>query len=701
MKKRILTAVLMTIGLVSAQAQGHWCATDEVHEYNMQNKAGYAEDFERMQDQVDRFIANNYSELEKSMADTLIVPLVIHVIHDNGTGNISKEQILDGIRILNEDFLRVNADTSDTREVFKPYAAGINIQFRLAKIDPNGDCTEGIIRINNPEMSNGPSPRDQVKALSHWPENKYFNVWIVNEISGAQPGSVILGYGEFPTSNLSSTYGFVNIHQAWGQIGTGVYGGRTPTHEIGHCLNLYHTFQSGCGSSCNTSGDRVCDTPPSSAATYGCSQSQNTCSNDAVGTDSPFLSNVVDQIENYMSYDGCQNMFTAGQRERVFAAINNSPALQNLMSEANLIATGTNDGYVPQNCAPIAGFDVSQDMICQGSSITVTDKSYNSDSYTRSWNFEGADVTTGSDSISTVTYGTAGTFDISLTVSNGAGSDTYTWTDAVVVNSTTPQYSGYMKEEFGTGSLPNGWSVNNYGGVGWELTQTTGVQDGECIYLNNRVNASGNIDEIVIPVFDVKGLNSPSLTFYHAYARKVSTSNDVLNVYVSTNCGQTWIRRLSLDASELATGANQPSGTYVPSSSNEWIRSSLNLAPYTSRDYLLVKLEFISGGGNNIYLDRFIIGDQAGVNGLDASLEVELMPNPTQGETRMIVFAADNQEVVAEIMDLTGRVISRQNIQLSAGQNAVALDLTQEAAGVYVVTLSNAQGKIQKKLVKH
>src|SRR5690606_28639244 len=93
-----------------------------------------------------------------------------------------------------------------------------------------------------------------------------------------------------------NTYGIVARSDQWGTIETasGSDGGRTVTHEMGHCFNLLHTFQSGCGNHCVNSGDLICDTPPVSTSTFGCNLNNNTCSNDATGS-STFSTDVPDQ----------------------------------------------------------------------------------------------------------------------------------------------------------------------------------------------------------------------------------------------------------------------------------------------------------------------------------------------------------------------------------------------------------------------
>ena len=76
--------------------------------------------------------------------------MVFHVIHAYGDENISKAQIEDQLRVVNEDFQRQNADASQTRDVFKSRAANFNIEFKLARIAPDGSFTEGITRTYDP-----------------------------------------------------------------------------------------------------------------------------------------------------------------------------------------------------------------------------------------------------------------------------------------------------------------------------------------------------------------------------------------------------------------------------------------------------------------------------------------------------------------------------------------------------------------------
>ncbi len=256
------------------------------------------------------------------LADTVItLPVVFHVIHlgePEGIGsNISSAQIESAVAALNHHFRKVAGTTGDGSGV------DTKIQFVLAKRDPNNQPTTGIVRVNGSSVPNyatsgiesssgGGAVEENVKALSTWPRDKYVNIWVVTEIEGNNGGAGIQGYAYFPYNNPVD--GIVMLHSATGTIGTVksyTSHGKVLSHEMGHYLNLYHTFNgtTSCTSetTCATQGDRVCDTP---SAPQGGSCSAPQCS----GTQ---------QVENYMDYSSqtCQDMFTQGQKDRMRAAL--------------------------------------------------------------------------------------------------------------------------------------------------------------------------------------------------------------------------------------------------------------------------------------------------------------------------------------------------------------------------------------------
>ncbi|MFM7016526.1 MAG: hypothetical protein ACKOX3_09385, partial [Bacteroidota bacterium] len=130
------------------------------------------------------------------------LPVVVHVIHNGsavGTSyNLSDAQILSQIAVLNEDYRKLNADTSLIPSVFSSLAADCEITFCLAQTDPNGQPTNGIDRINRTTKGWTAPPFAQtyvdatIKPNSIWDVNKYLNIWVC-PLSGG-----LLGYATFP-----------------------------------------------------------------------------------------------------------------------------------------------------------------------------------------------------------------------------------------------------------------------------------------------------------------------------------------------------------------------------------------------------------------------------------------------------------------------------------------------------------------------
>ena len=525
-----------------------------------------------------------------------IIPLVFHIFHDNGVGNITYEQILSAVDMVNEDFRRLNSDTSNTRALFKPYAADSEIEFRLAQIDPDGNCTNGIVRIDDPNASHNAG--NNVKPLSYWPSNQYFNIWVVNDINSGGVQGTILGYAQFPGTGSWSSYGVVIRNDRIGRVGTATSGDRTFTHEIGHCLNLMHTFQSGCGSSCQSSGDRVCDTPPVDFSTQSCNYGQNQCSNDAMGN-SPYTTNVVDQIENYMSYNDCQNMFSFGQKTRMQNALDNFTQLSQLTSSTNLTATGvlnTNPGICK------AEFEVESQIVCVGQDVTFTDLSfYNPKSH--QWNFEGADVASSTDQNPMVSYSKPGTYEVSLTVfDSNAVSVTSVKTNYITVLSSLGKTAPFTENFDNKSTLEElEWFPTLYpNGFGWYLSSDGSFSGNQSIKANG-FGQDGKVD-INSSTFDASNLKSGTLSFRHAYAPRPGETSNYIRIYVSGTCGETWNVLKVIGGNDLAT-RNELNGPYNFPNTADWKLTVLTIPSQYLTANLRIKIEYNVNGGNNLFMD--------------------------------------------------------------------------------------------------
>ncbi|HAA12911.1 MAG TPA: Pregnancy-associated plasma protein-A, partial [Cytophagales bacterium] len=263
--------------------------------------------------------------LQRGESEVVELPVVVHVVHNGeriGFGpNISEDQILSQIEVLNEDFRRQNINQEDTNPLFQDLAADLEIQFRLARRDPEGLPTNGIVRIQGSQVSYDFPDNVTLKEVSYWPSDKYINLWV------APLDGNFIGWAQFPQSTLDGleevsenplTDGVVIDYQYFGSrgnINTGT-GGRTATHELGHYFGLRHIWGDG---DCNFD-DFVEDTPEQSGPNYGC-DGRNTCNSE-------------DMIQNFLDYttDNCMTLFTEGQKARVRTVLANSPRRASLLT---------------------------------------------------------------------------------------------------------------------------------------------------------------------------------------------------------------------------------------------------------------------------------------------------------------------------------------------------------------------------------
>ncbi len=231
--------------------------------------------------------------------DKYRIPVVVHIIHrTNGTGDMPDSRVTSQIDILNEDFLAL-AGTNGAN------GNDAQIEFYLATEDPQGNPTNGITRTANNTWFNDSGTYYNSLA---WDPDRYLNIY-TNSASGA------LGYVPFIPQTNSGAIGsnadrVVVLYSSFGRNAPLVpfNQGRTTTHEVGHYLGLYHTFDGGCGtaSNCNGTGDLICDTNRESSPVFGCPGNPVSCSS-------------TDPKDNYMDYsdDLCMEQFTYEQANRM------------------------------------------------------------------------------------------------------------------------------------------------------------------------------------------------------------------------------------------------------------------------------------------------------------------------------------------------------------------------------------------------
>ncbi|MFZ9942093.1 MAG: M43 family zinc metalloprotease [Bacteroidia bacterium] len=698
--KKLVFVLLSAIGsmvhpIVFAQPVNR-CGVNE-HEQWLQSKdpkrAYQREQFNQMvNDYADQLLAS------KTTLPNINIPIVVHLVYKTAAQNISDAQIISQIDILNQDFNRQNPDTANTPVPFLPIAGVANVNFCLATVDPVGNPTTGIERRLT--TVNSFNTNDAVKSfasggLDAWDPSQYFNVWVCNL------GGGLLGYGEFPTNQLSNTYGVVIGYNYFGNIGnvSAPYNlGRTATHELGHCFNLFHIWGDD-GTAC-TGSDQCADTPNQAGENYTCPGFPSiSCNNGPNG----------DMWMNYMDYsdDACMNMFTAGQVARMLAVLNNGP----YSDLQNSTACGTNNLFALD--ARILGVDAPSGNLCNGNitpiiqlknqgADTLTSVVINYDidngpgqSYT--WAGSLASLNTVTVTLPTISSGPGNhVFNVASSLPKNSPdqntiNDTASSSFAVVgLGQPIPYAEGFEANFPNTGAL----LYNPDAGFTWEQTAAASHSGGQSIYINHYdYSSNGEVDEYILPNLDLTSIASPELSFwvaYRLYTNPTSNPNysDTLEVLVSTDCGQTFTSAYKKFSTALVTtpAPFYTTAAFVPNAS-QWRRDSIDLSPFASFNNVVIKFRSITDYENNLYLDDINIDGTTGVSNVGMLDQVRMYPNPVVQDLFLNMNAlASDEKMNVQISDMTGRIVKRL-YSLSGGQS-YPIDVSDLDAGVYLLQIT-------------
>ena len=331
------------------------CGTMEVLAAQLAADPAQAQRMAAIEAHTKQLLAN--PALKRTITGTVIIPVVVHVLYNTAAQNISDAQVQSQLTVLNEDYRKLNMDASKTPAIYAGLAADANVQFVLAKRDPSGLATSGVIHKYTKTASW--STNDAVKNSKRggddaWDASKYLNLWACNL------GQGLLGYAQFPGGS-PSTDGVVILYSAFGsraKYSAGTYIsaydlGRTASHEVGHWLNLRHIW--GDDSGACTGSDQVADTPNQGAENYGCPAFPHvSCSNSG------------DMSMNYMDYvdDACMYMFSTGQSSRMNALFSAGGARVGILTSLGgtaprmALPTGTSVSFYPNPASSVLTLDL-------------------------------------------------------------------------------------------------------------------------------------------------------------------------------------------------------------------------------------------------------------------------------------------------------------------------------------------------------
>jgi PKD repeat protein len=626
------------------------------------------------------------------------VPVVVHIIHTGTANNITDAQVLDALRIANEDYSKANPDTVDVIPAFRARHANVGFRFRLARRDPNGNCTSGITRTYSTQTLVGDN---NVKNLIRWDPSRYLNVWVCENANGSG------GYAYLPCTGGNGLDGIVVRNAQFGSIGTAANrperARRTFTHELAHYFGVPHTWGSsntaGISSNCGID-DGIADTPNTiGSSTTVCNLADAPCG-------------VLANVQNHMDYAQCTKMFTLGQRAVMRNSLNLS-CRSLLVSAANLQFTGTNEGYQGGPCPPVAQLAASTPLLCAGGTTRFTDFTGVSPdaAVQRQWVFTGGEPATSTEAAPTVRYNTPGLYPVSLSVTTAAGTSTTTRAKLIQVLSTAAAHLLPLRESFEDPAFmedTRNWQPTSDNAVPvptWERQTTAVASQGQAsLIVRNTDIPAGTGSYLYVPALDVAALAGPlTLQFDYAYARRTTLAAEALSISFSTDCGISWSYPITLSAQELNTQGNRLLPSFAPTSAADWRTYSLALpaAFVQAGGAFRIRLQALSGGGNSLYLDNFQLTGTLTRNRAAIEQSIGVFPNPATHETAVAFRLPAAARAQIQVLDMLGRpVFSLPSRAYGAGVHQVALAGAHKLSpGVYMVQLRLNDDIFQSRLL--
>lgn len=320
------------------------------------------------------------------------------------------------------------------------------------------------------------------------------------------------------------------------------------------------------------------------------------------------------------------------------------------------------------------------------------------------WSFPGASyVSSTTVRNPKVVYDTEGSYSVTLTVSNGANSDTKTITDMVSVSGPTINAVPVSQDFSLTQFPPQDWSSKNVGnGYNWERTTDSGATGSSesMLYDNYYNDAEGAKDHLQTANYDFSALTDAQLTFDVAYTPyDAGNYSDSLSVLISTDCGVTYTEVYSKGGSTLATFPTAITDSAFIPLSDQWRTETINLNTYIGEPKVMVIFESRGHYGQRLYVDNINITTTTKLNELSKNSAVfAVYPNPNNGQFTVKLNLEEGKKYNLEITNLLGQTIRSEKID----EKLYTKTFNLRDKGVFIVSLTDEQNirRTQKIIVE-
>ena len=454
------------------------------------------------------------------------------------------------------------------------------------------------------------------------------------------------------------------------------------------------------------------------------------------------VDSITENVQNYMEYSYCSRMFTIDQCNVMrLNLLSDVSSRNNLITSENHAATGI-DVLSPVTCVPVADFksdlflnrltDVTSSgySICLGGSVTYSDVSWNAPVTSRVWTFEGGTPETSTAANPSVTYSTSGYKKVTLSVTNAAGTDVKTIDKYIFVSDPWGDYNGPAANTLDDDKVFWFLTQNDENNdVKFEIVSDKGKNNTKCYELKNyrKINYNdpyskdlyytrrlgATRDAILTPSYDLSHTTNVNLSFDYAYATNgtvltSSYNNDAdileqINVYISKNCGETWVNKQTIKGKDLLTAGYAAGADFSPTSTSQWKNIVIPYVAGVQDKNVRFKIEFVASDvSNNLYVDNINVNGVLGLFENELSdLELNVYPNPLTSEQSLnVAYTAGENPVVLTLRDVQGKVIYSEKIDKTNTQVKHTLNLnTKLNSSCYFLEVKSGAYSTVKKVI--
>lgn len=361
--------------------------------------------------------------------------------------------------------------------------------------------------------------------------------------------------------------------------------------------------------------------------------------------------------------------------------------------------------------APNVYFVASDSISCTGTGIAFTDMTTGCPA-SWTWSFTPNTVTfiNGTNQNSQnpeVEFNNSGTYSVSLTAANGAGSNTLIKEGYIHIGGMNLPFS----DDFESGSLSTkSWRVENPDySITWDINDVGGITPGDkAAWLNfyDYIVPPGRRDRLITPILNFTDHYFVYLYFDHAYAKRHSSVTDSLIVYVSDDCGENWTR--------IFEGGENGSGNFathelmadpfIPQTEDDWCGTggfgpdciTLDLSQWGNQENIQVAFETFNYFGNNLFIDNVNVFFTTSIPANDQATGVRIYPNPAND--KVYVYSPGLQVMEACVTDITGRKVLSTEMTGSI-PGTFTLDISDLREGIYILKLVHSSGVYSSRLI--